>query len=59
MAGIGFENAPHYKAYPGSFIGRQIAFFHVRFVDTNAGSYGDPAFDYTNFRQIEIGRAHV
>lgn len=39
----------HYTSFPGSFIGRQIAFFHVRFVDTNAGSYGSPEFDYENF----------
>jgi len=42
--------AVHYDAFPGSFIGRQIAYFHVRFVDTNASTVGDPAFDYTNFR---------
>lgn len=50
MAGIGFENAKHYKAYPGSFIGRAIAYYHVRLVDTNAASYGSPEFDYTNYR---------
>lgn len=51
MAGI--TPAPgHYVAFPGSFIGRQIAFYHVRFVDTNANTYGSPEFDYTNFRKI-------
>ena len=50
MAGIGFENAPHYKAYPGNFIGRQIGFFAVRHVDTNAGNGSNPVLDATNFR---------
>ena len=48
MAGIGFDNAPHYRAYPGSFIGRAIAFFHVRFSDmrNSAGK-----LDQANFRK--------
>jgi hypothetical protein len=50
MAGIGFENAPHYTAYPGSFIGRQIGFFSVRHVDTNAGNGANPVLDSANFR---------
>jgi hypothetical protein len=50
MAGIGFANATHYKAYPGSFIGRQIGFFAVRHVDTNAGNGPNPVYDTENFR---------
>jgi len=50
MAGIGFENAPNYKAYAGSFIGRQIGFYAVRHVDTNDGSGGSPVFSSNNFR---------
>ena len=50
MAGIGFANAANYKAYPGSFIGRQIGFFAVRHVDTNAGNGGSPVYDIENFR---------
>lgn len=47
MAGIGFDNALHYKAYPGSYIGRQIAFYHFRFADTN----NDGVFDQGVFRK--------
>ena len=50
MAGIGFENAPNYKVYPGSFIGRQMAFYKVGHVDLNAGGLNDPALDNVNFR---------
>jgi len=35
MAGIGYSNAPNYKAYPGSFIGRQIGFYEIKHVDLN------------------------
>jgi hypothetical protein len=28
----------HHRAYPGSFVGRQLAFFHVRFADMRDGS---------------------
>jgi hypothetical protein len=48
MAGIGFELAPHYKAYPGSFIGRALAFYHVRFSDMRNS---DGKLDYSNFRK--------
>jgi hypothetical protein len=48
MSGIGFENAPHYRAYPGSFVGRQLAFFHVRFADMRNS---DGKLDQTNFRK--------
>jgi hypothetical protein len=48
MAGIGFELAPHYKAHPGSFIGRQIAYFHVRFSDLRNS---DGKLDYDHFRK--------
>lgn len=47
MAGIGFENAPHYKAHPGSLIGRAIAYFHVRFSDLRDGN---GKLNETNFR---------
>jgi hypothetical protein len=47
MAGIGFENAPHYKAHPGSYIGRQIAYFHVRRSDMRNS---DGKLDAENFR---------
>jgi hypothetical protein len=50
MAGIGFENAKNYKAYPGSFIGRQIGFFEVKHVDTNAGNSSNYQLDTNNFR---------
>jgi hypothetical protein len=50
MAGIGFENAPNYKAYAGSFIGRQIGFYAVRHVDLNDGSGGSPIFASESFR---------
>jgi len=30
--------AGHYRPFPGSFIGRQIAYFHVRFSDMRDGS---------------------
>jgi len=42
--------AVHRKAYPGSFIGRQIAFYAVRHVDLNAGNGPDPVYDSENFR---------
>jgi len=48
MAGIGFEYAPHYKAHPGSFIGRQVAYFHVRFADLRNS---DGKLDYDHFRK--------
>ena len=35
MAGIGYNNAPNYKAYPGSFIGRQIGFYEIKHADLN------------------------
>jgi hypothetical protein len=50
MAGIGYSNAPHYKAYPGSFIGRQIGFFEIKHIDTNAGNSSNYELDTTNFR---------
>ena len=50
MAGIGFADAKNYKAYPGSFIGRQIGFYAVRHVDTNDGNGGSPVFATENFR---------
>ena len=50
MAGIGFADAANYKAYPGNFIGRQIGFFAVRHVDTNAGNGGSPVYDMENYR---------
>ena len=42
--------AVHRKAYPGSFIGRQIAFYAVRHVDLNAGNGVNPVLDSENFR---------
>jgi hypothetical protein len=36
----------HRNSWPGSFIGRQIAFFRVRHLDTKNG---DGYFDYDNF----------
>lgn len=48
MAGIGFENAPHYKAYPGSFTGRQLAFWHVRFADFRTD---ENKMDWEKFRK--------
>jgi hypothetical protein len=48
MAGIGFDNAPNYRAYPGSFIGRAIAFYHVRFSDMRNS---DGKLDQANFRK--------
>lgn len=50
MAGIGFADAKNYKTYPGSFIGRQLAFYSVRHVDTNAGNGGNPVYDENNYR---------
>lgn len=46
MAGIGFNNALNYKAFPGGNIGRQVAFYHVRFADMSDGG----ALDGNNFR---------
>ena len=48
-SGIGYKAT--YQAYPGSVIGRQLAFYQIRHVDTNAGpAYGDGAvYDYRNF----------
>jgi hypothetical protein len=40
----------HRKAYPGSFIGRQIGFYAVRHVDTNDGSGSSPVYSTENFR---------
>lgn len=37
--------AVNYTAYPGSFIGRQIAYFRVRFADTKNGT----TIDYENY----------
>ena len=37
----------HYRAFPGSFIGRQIAYFHVRFSDLRDG---DGKLDVANFK---------
>jgi len=37
MAGIGFENAPHYKAYPGNFIDvRLVSLQFVTLTQTQA-----------------------
>ena len=47
MAGIGFENALNYRAFPGSNIGRAVAYFHVRFADMR-NSNGK--LDVQNFR---------
>ena len=38
----------HYQAYPGSFVGRQLAFYHVRFADMRNG---DGKLDQENFRK--------
>jgi hypothetical protein len=48
-SGIGYNTT--YQAYPGSVIGRQLAFYKIRHVDTNAGpAYGSGAvYDYRNF----------
>ena len=47
-SGIGYKAT--YQAYPGSQIGRQLAFYQIRHVDTNAGgSQGTSAYDYRNF----------
>jgi hypothetical protein len=49
-SGIGYKST--YQAYPGSQIGRQIAFYKIRHVDTNAGPvYGSSGavYDYRNF----------
>lgn len=48
MAGVGFDNALHYRAYPGSFIGRQVAFYHVRFSDMRNS---DGKLDQAHFRK--------
>jgi hypothetical protein len=39
--------AGHYRAFPGSFIGRQIAYFHVRFSDLRDG---DGKLDVAHFK---------
>ena len=49
-SGIGYSKT--YQAYPGSQIGRQIAFYKIRHVDTNSGpAYGGSGavYDYRNF----------
>ena len=50
MAGIGYSNAPNYKAYPGSFIGRQIGFYEIKHFDTNAINVYNGKLDTENFR---------
>ena len=50
MAGIGYAAAPHYKAYPGSFIGRQIGFYKIGHVDLNAENSYHGRLDSENFR---------
>jgi hypothetical protein len=50
MAGIGYSNAPHYRAYPGSFIGRQIGFYEIKHIDTNALNISNGKLDTENFR---------
>jgi hypothetical protein len=42
--------SPHHNAYPGNFIGRQIGYYAVRHVDTNAGNGSNPVLDAENFR---------
>jgi len=38
MAGIGFNNAPHYKVSPGWFVGRELQWLKIkRFDDNNGG----------------------
>jgi hypothetical protein len=41
---------PNAKAYPGSFIGRQVGFFEVRHIDTNEINQSNGKLDTTNFR---------
>jgi len=50
MAGIGYNKAPNYKAYPGSFIGRQIGFYEIKHIDTNAINVYNGKLDTENFR---------
>jgi hypothetical protein len=49
-SGIGYKAT--YQAYPGSQIGRQLAFYKIKHVDTNSGPvYGSSGavYDYRNF----------
>jgi hypothetical protein len=56
----GITPAPgHRNAYPGSFIGRQIAFFRVRFADTKDGSGKIDYDNYSTYLQIIQQQAEV
>ena len=49
----------HRWAYPGSFIGRQIAFFRVRFADTKNGSGEIDMDNYSEYLRIIQNQAEI